>query len=211
MDQQFRAHGGRRDADVSRHRGLSSACRLGSGRMATVSSSPTSSAPGSFPGISATRTAWLWRGGRLCWPMIRPGIPACPRRVRSACRKVRSLNLPSNQDPTSSFRGPVVGRGQSEPKPAIFVPFADAGSTGGIFRVWLRAPGVRSAEQDLAPGRRRGESFASGQSARLDHRRRPIQLCRDLQWTTRQGRLVRRDARAARRRQTGCFHAWPEF
>lgn len=30
---------------------------------------------------------------------------------------------------------------QPEPHPAVFVPFADAGGTGGQYRVWLRAPG----------------------------------------------------------------------
>jgi DUF1680 family protein len=41
-----------------------------------------------------------------------------------------------------TFRARVVGRKPDEPRPAIFVPFADAGSTGGAYRVWLRAPGV---------------------------------------------------------------------
>ena len=52
--------------------------RPGSGRTATESSFPTSSAPGSSPGISATRIAPRWRGAHSCWPTIRsrnPGLP----------------------------------------------------------------------------------------------------------------------------------------
>ena len=42
-----------------------------------------------------------------------------------------------------TFRLPVVGKDSSAaPFPAVFVPFADAGATGGALRVWLRAPGV---------------------------------------------------------------------
>ena len=36
------------------------------------------------------------------------------------------------------FQGSVVGRMGDGPKEANFVPFADAGSTGGEYRVWLR-------------------------------------------------------------------------
>jgi DUF1680 family protein len=35
------------------------------------------------------------------------------------------------------FRGTVVGRKDTSPVEAVFVPFADAGSTGGIYRIWL--------------------------------------------------------------------------
>lgn len=44
------------------------------------------------------------------------------------------------------FAIPVVGKDPSKPTIALFVPFADAGSTGGAYRVWLRAPGVPLAE-----------------------------------------------------------------
>ena len=39
------------------------------------------------------------------------------------------------------FAIPVVGKDPSKPTTATFVPFAEAGSTGGAYRVWLRAPG----------------------------------------------------------------------
>ncbi|OJW14700.1 MAG: hypothetical protein BGO49_17080 [Planctomycetales bacterium 71-10] len=44
------------------------------------------------------------------------------------------------------FAIPVVGKDPSKPTTAAFVPFAEAGSTGGAYRVWLRAPGVPLAE-----------------------------------------------------------------
>jgi DUF1680 family protein len=44
--------------------------------------------------------------------------------------------------PDLAFRARVVGRRAGESRPAIFVPFADAGATGGVYRVWLRAQGV---------------------------------------------------------------------
>lgn len=47
--------------------------------------------------------------------------------------------------PSLSFQARVVERKAGEPKTARFVTFADAGSTGGTYRVWLRAPGVEPA------------------------------------------------------------------
>ena len=41
----------------------------------------------------------------------------------------------------------VAGTG-SVAKPATFVTFADAGAKGGVYRVWLRAPGVAAADND---------------------------------------------------------------
>ncbi|WP_337177771.1 beta-L-arabinofuranosidase domain-containing protein [Paludisphaera sp.] len=41
-----------------------------------------------------------------------------------------------------AFTVPVVGKSPSTPTPGVFVPFAEAGATGGAYRVWLRAPGV---------------------------------------------------------------------
>jgi hypothetical protein len=36
----------------------------------------------------------------------------------------------------------VVFQGQSGARPAVFVPFADAGASGGEYRVWLPAAGL---------------------------------------------------------------------
>ena len=107
---------------------------------------PTSSAQESFPGISATVTALRWRGGHSSWPTIRRGIPACPRRLRSAWLRIRSSTYPRARSRAGVSRAGRRPR-QIEPRPAIFVPFADAGSTGGVFRVWLRAPGVQPASK----------------------------------------------------------------
>ena len=47
-----------------------------------------------------------------------------------------------------AFGTKVVAGTGSMPKPATLVPFADAGADGGVYRVWLRAPGVASAGND---------------------------------------------------------------
>jgi len=39
------------------------------------------------------------------------------------------------------FQVPIVTRRQSQPQPAVFVPFAEAGASGKAFRVWLPAAG----------------------------------------------------------------------
>ncbi len=53
-----------------------------------------------------------------------------------------------------TFTANIVSRRDSQPKPATFVTFADAGSTGGVYRVWLRAPGSTPSTNDslLADG-----------------------------------------------------------
>src|SRR4029078_9127317 len=45
-----------------------------------------------------------------------------------------------------AFSTKVRGAGRAEPVTATFVPFADAGGDGGVYRVWLRAPGVPLAQ-----------------------------------------------------------------
>ena len=47
-----------------------------------------------------------------------------------------------------AFGTKVVGATGSKPTPATLVTFADAGADGGVYRVWLRAPGVAAAEND---------------------------------------------------------------
>ena len=44
------------------------------------------------------------------------------------------------------FSAAVRAMGRAEPFKAAFVPFADAGRDGGIYRVWLRGPGVPFAQ-----------------------------------------------------------------
>jgi uncharacterized protein len=52
------------------------------------------------------------------------------------------------------FHALVRSRRATEPRSAVFLPFADAGATGGAYRVWLRAPGVAGGVSDslLADG-----------------------------------------------------------
>jgi hypothetical protein len=68
---------------------------------------------------------------------LNPGLPA------SRAIGVTEAQPPLVLKPGSSlaFQGRVRGRASGEPMTATFVPFADAGSTGGAYRVWLRAPG----------------------------------------------------------------------
>jgi DUF1680 family protein len=91
---------------------------------------------------NAGRAALAWGPFVLAYDESRnPGLP--PANELGLVQGEPKLTLESGPD--LAFRGQVVGRKGSEPKPAIFVPFADAGSTGGAYRVWLRAPGVDPA------------------------------------------------------------------
>jgi uncharacterized protein len=47
-----------------------------------------------------------------------------------------------------TFEAKLVRRDPSKPVPAILSTFADAGASGGAYRVWLRAPGVSVAARD---------------------------------------------------------------
>ena len=99
--------------------------------------------PGHFG--NKDRAALAWGPFVLAYDQARnPGLPT-PGAIGLPEGPQPQLTL--EPGPDLAFRGPVVGRGSSEPRPAIFVPFADAGSTGGVFRVWLRVPGVQSASK----------------------------------------------------------------
>jgi DUF1680 family protein len=85
------------------------------------------------------RVALAWGPFVLAYDVSRnPGLP--PARLAGVANTDPILRL----EPGASlaFRGKVVGREGDEPRPAVFVPFADAGVTGGVYGVWLRAPGV---------------------------------------------------------------------
>jgi uncharacterized protein len=51
--------------------------------------------------------------------------------------------------PDLAFAAAVVPRRTTETKRATFVPFADAGASGGLYRVWLRAPGAEAKNDSL--------------------------------------------------------------
>jgi len=46
------------------------------------------------------------------------------------------------------FEALVRSARRPEPHPAVFVPFANAGATGGRYQVWLRAPGAELPKND---------------------------------------------------------------
>ncbi len=82
------------------------------------------------------RAALAWGPFVLAYDQARnPGLPTA-----AAVGLVReSKELTIQPGPSLAFRGPVVGRKGDSPSQAVFVPFADAESAGGDYRVWLRA------------------------------------------------------------------------
>jgi hypothetical protein len=97
------------------------------------------------------RAALAWGPFVLAYDQARnTGRPSA-----SAIGLVReSTELTLQPEASLAFEGPVVGRKSDSPTQAVFVPFADAGSTGGNYRVWLRAPGVNAGTASvLADGR----------------------------------------------------------
>ncbi len=103
--------------------------------------------PGQFG--NTDRAALAWGPFVLAYDQARnPGLPSA-----SAIGLVgESAPLTIQPGPSLAFRGPVAGRQGDRPIQAVFVPFADAGSTGGVYRVWLRA-GVNASASVLFDGR----------------------------------------------------------
>jgi len=64
----------------------------------------------------------------------------------------------------------VASRRLTQATPAAFVPFADAGSSGGAYRVWLPAPGTNAegAESVLADGRESRSRQGNAEGSILD-------------------------------------------
>lgn len=78
-----------------------------------------------------------------------PFILAYDQRQNPGLPIPAALGLVSMQPPAAleaddilKFRTQVLSRTDTQPRPAIFVTFADAGAADGTYRVWLRAPGV---------------------------------------------------------------------
>ncbi len=99
---------------------------------------------------NASRAALTWGPFVLAYdPKLNPDIPA-----------PSTLGLIESQPPFTlqpgtalAFDTQLVGGTGSMPKPATLVTFADAGADGGVFRVWLRAPGVAATGNgSLLPG-----------------------------------------------------------
>ena len=123
------------------------------------------------------RAALAWGPFVLAYDQARnPGLPSA-----AAVGLVReSKELTIQPGPSLAFRGPVVGRKGDSPSQAVFVPFADAGSTGGDYRVWLRAAETtrtRSSRRAVSSRRSLNEtrpSFRSGarpEGEERDHQR----------------------------------------
>ncbi len=108
--------------------------------------------PGGHP--NPGRAALAWGPFVLAYDQARNhGLPSA-----SAIGLVRERpELTLQPGPGLSVLGPVVGRKGDGPRQAVLVPFADAGSTGGNYRVWLRAPGVKAST---------GSALAEGQESR---------------------------------------------
>ena len=71
--------------------------------------------------------------------------PALPKLSTLGFAKEESL---APVDGRLVFKAGVVGKSPGKPVEATFVPFADAGSGGSDYRIWLRAPGVAVGSSD---------------------------------------------------------------
>jgi DUF1680 family protein len=101
---------------------------------------------------NAGKAALTWGPFVLAYdPMRNPGLPGSP--AIGLSDKTLPLKLKETSE-RLEFEAPVVLRGEPQPKTATFVTFADAGSDGGRYRVWLRAPGYVGTRSDslLADG-----------------------------------------------------------
>jgi hypothetical protein len=84
-----------------------------------------------------------------------PFVLAYDRKLNPDLPAPSALGLVESQPPFTlkpgtelAFGTKVVGGIESQPTPATLVTFAGAGAEGGVYRVWLRAPGVAAAESD---------------------------------------------------------------
>jgi hypothetical protein len=104
---------------------------------------------------NAGRAALAWGPFILaCDETRNPGLPAPSALGLVALEPPATLDA----DGILKFRTQVVGRADAQPKAATFVTFADAGVAGGMYRVWLRAPGVKAANT--------GSLLADGEESR---------------------------------------------
>jgi DUF1680 family protein len=116
--------------------------------------------PGQFG--NADRAALAWGPFVLAYDQARnPNLPS----ARTIGLVHESAELTLEPGPTLALRGPVAGGKGGVTMQATFVPFADAGTTGGEYRVWLRAPGVTAPSSVLGEGQesrsRRGNQNGS--------------------------------------------------
>jgi DUF1680 family protein len=111
------------------------------------------------------RAALAWGPFILAYDAsMNPGLPS------ASTLGLLSDNPPFSLEPGPGlkFRARVVGRKTDDPKSAVFVPFADAGASGGAYRVWLRAPGIEPAKDlSLLAGGEEGRSRLGNQNGSI--------------------------------------------
>ena len=172
MDLQFQTHSERPTKRFRQHRGLRERAASGMERRrpceTILQARPEADRSGHFG--NTDRAALAWGPFVLAYDQaMNPGLPSA-----SAIGLVReSTELTIQPGPSLAFRGPVVGRKDDSPRQAVFVPFADAGSTGGDYRVWLRAPGVDANRRRSWPTARRAGRGRATRTARSSMATRP--------------------------------------
>ena len=113
---------------------------------------------------NAAHAALAWGPFVLAYDRARnPGLPTA-----SAIGLVReSTELTLQPGSSLEFRGPVDGRKGNSRVQAVLVPFADAGSTGGEYRVWLCALGVNASSASVLADGQESRSRQGNQSRPL--------------------------------------------
>ena len=160
--------------------------------------------PGRFG--NADRAALAWGPFVLAYDEARnPGLPRA-----SAVGLARDSTTLLLQPRTSLvFQGSVVGRMGDGPKEANFVPFADAGSTGGNYRVWLRAPGVNATTTVMTDAHESRSRLGNQNGSIIDGDAGSFVVT--LRRNDRERRLVRRDACRAGEDRSRRVQARPEL
>ena len=100
---------------------------------------------------NAGRVALRWGPFVLAYEEARnPGIPAAGVGLAEFTKPPFVLQAGA----PLAFDAPIRTRRLTEPRRGIFLPFADAGATGGAYRVWIHAPGAELTASDslLADG-----------------------------------------------------------
>lgn len=91
---------------------------------------------------NAGKTAVVWGPLVLAYDdKLNAGLPSA-RGVGLRGGEKPPLALKSVEGFPLAFQVNILTPGDDKPRAATLVPFAEAGSTGGRFQVWLRAPGV---------------------------------------------------------------------
>jgi len=90
---------------------------------------------------NAGKAAVVWGPLVLAYDdKLNPGLPSA--RSIGLVGEKPPLSLQSIEGLPLAFRANVITAADDKPRAATLVPFAEAGSTGGRYQVWLRAPGA---------------------------------------------------------------------